>query len=243
MFLVYYIEVPNPLLCMGSFTLGIPTNFIQLLQRELRLDTFVEGGTFRGDSSIFASNFFSRVITVEKDETLFLSAQVRLQNYKNIAIFNGCTTQHIVSHVAPKDRCLFWLDAHWSCGETAGEDYPCPLLEELELIFSASTAMTVLLIDDARQFLAPPPYPHNPKDWPRIDQIIKIVPSSYSTFVYQDVIYIVPLAFTERFSSILQPVVSKEWEKSLVVFRFQQRIGRVWQKLKKCINILTRKKI
>lgn len=55
-----------------------------------------------------------------------------------------------------KDRCLFWLDAHY-CGEYAGEmaakaDLLTPIAQELAPILNHSIRDHVILIDDARLF-------------------------------------------------------------------------------------------
>ena len=63
---------------------------------------------------------------------------------------------------------LFWLDAHW-CGTdetmTAGAEDQCPLIDELSII-NASPYEHVILVDDARFFLAPPPPPNELRMWP-----------------------------------------------------------------------------
>ncbi|MDR1514735.1 MAG: hypothetical protein LBS45_03495 [Synergistaceae bacterium] len=53
---------------------------------------------------------------------------------------------------------LFWLDAHWSGGDTAGENIQCPLLEELKIILDSNSSHFIL-IDDARLILASPLLP------------------------------------------------------------------------------------
>ncbi len=73
------------------------------------------------------------------------------------------------------DNILFGLYAHWSGGETYGEDDECPLLDELEIIFGYDKNYAIL-IDDARLFLAPPPHPHNIQAWPSLTDILRILP-------------------------------------------------------------------
>jgi hypothetical protein len=47
---------------------------------------------------------------------------------------------------------LFWLDGHYSGGDTAQGDLNCPVWGELEAIFGGMTQPFVVLIDDARCF-------------------------------------------------------------------------------------------
>jgi FkbM family methyltransferase len=63
---------------------------------------------------------------------------------------------------------VFWLDGHWSAGDTAGEGDECPLLDELATI----GPQHAILIDDARLFIEPPPPPHDPEQWPTLEQVI-----------------------------------------------------------------------
>ncbi len=61
---------------------------------------------------------------------------------------------------------LFYLDAHW-CGGPKLSAKECPLLDELKIIYERpESAQDVVVIDDARMFLAPPPPPHDPAQWP-----------------------------------------------------------------------------
>nr|VFK13685.1 MAG: hypothetical protein BECKLPF1236A_GA0070988_100932 [Candidatus Kentron sp. LPFa]VFK29804.1 MAG: hypothetical protein BECKLPF1236C_GA0070990_1009510 [Candidatus Kentron sp. LPFa] len=49
---------------------------------------------------------------------------------------------------------VFWLDARYSVGSTAGADDQCPLIGELEAIVARPYGDFVL-IDDVRLFLSP----------------------------------------------------------------------------------------
>jgi hypothetical protein len=89
---------------------------------------------------------------------------------------------------------MFWLDAHW-CGEGTGfSQTECPLLRELELILNHHRDH-IIMIDDARCFLAPPPPPHRANDWPSFADICNFL-LTYRPFpivqLLGDVIYIGP---------------------------------------------------
>ena len=55
---------------------------------------------------------------------------------------------------------LFWIDAHYSGGVTAGENTEHPCMEELRQIFNTPDLGHVILIDDARGFGPNPAYPN-----------------------------------------------------------------------------------
>jgi len=78
---------------------------------------------------------------------------------------------------------LFWLDAHWSGGDTYGENDECPLMDELKIIFQYRKNY-VILIDDARLFMAPPPKPHKIENWPSIKEIVNILPYEWDLIIY-----------------------------------------------------------
>jgi hypothetical protein len=88
---------------------------------------------------------------------------------------------------------LFWLDAHWSGGETFGEEDECPLLDEIAVI-DGDGPSHIILIDDARMFLAPPDLPHEAESWPTIDEVCHALTARRTAFVsiFEDVIIRVP---------------------------------------------------
>lgn len=195
---------------MGIQTFGLPLQAASWLANLLNLDTFVEAGTYMGDSAIAVSTLFTKVITIERDPVVYDASQKRLSSHPNITAFLGCTRNHIVNHLSSSDRVLFWLDAHWTFGINNQQFDECPILDELALIQNATLENFVILIDDARLFLSPPPKPHSWKEWPRIDQLIAAVENSNSVFIYKDVIYIIPLVYAEAFSEYLQSLITHE---------------------------------
>jgi hypothetical protein len=102
-----------------------------------------------------------------------------------------------------KAPAVFWLDAHWCGDESFGLTAECPILEEIETInrHHRADADHVLLIDDARLFLRPPPPPHRPEDWPDVEAVVTAlnnVPGGRYVFVYSDVIGAVPPALKDQ---------------------------------------------
>ena len=67
---------------------------------------------------------------------------------------------------------LYWLDAHWCGGPTGGQTYECPLIAEIAAIGSLNE-QSVVLIDDARFFIAPPPAPHAVESWPMVADVVQ----------------------------------------------------------------------
>ena len=210
---------------MGIVTFGFPSTTVEWLLQRLNLNLFIEAGTFRGESALQASMFFERVITIEKDNSLFREANLKLKDKTNIACYNGCTRDHVIAHLRDHDRPLFWLDAHWSGVNTAGQQDECPILDELKLIFDLNLDSFALLIDDARLFTSPPPKPHDKSQWPRIDQIAKTLPDHYVMYILNDVIYILPNSAADDFSSFLQYFIENSTNPTNSTIRKKSRLA------------------
>lgn len=189
---------------MGVIQFGFPKNTAHWLQQHLSLTTFVEGGTFEGKSARAAAAIFERVVTIEKSQALHDAAKQILQPLANVECCHGCTRDHLTSHLSPGERVLFWLDAHWCGGISAGKHDECPLLEELQRINQANLGAHAILIDDARLFTMPPPPPHDLAQWPRLDQIAKAMATETAMYISNDVIMMVPESISSRFSAYLQ---------------------------------------
>jgi hypothetical protein len=124
----------------------------------------------------------------------------------------GDTREYFDNILENNDNILFWLDSHWSGGDTYGENDECPLMDELKIIFKY-TKNYVILIDDARLFIAPPPKPHRIENWPSIKEIVNILPHEWDLIIYNDVIYLFPNNFSRKFKEFIQEKVTLEWIK------------------------------
>ena len=193
---------------MGIDRFGAPQDTIGFLQQALGLDTFVEGGTFTGASARAAAATFARVYTIEKSPAMQAVARRNLAGLDNVTLLEGDTREHLRA-LAGRGRELYWLDAHWSGGATYGLGEECPLLEELRLVFAAGSDCAIL-VDDARLFLAPPPRPHDPAEWPTLREIAASLPDGWDLFVREDVIHIVPPAVVPAFRGYLQDLATAD---------------------------------
>lgn len=197
---------------MGVVTFGIPEREADYLKNALNLDVFVEGGTYLGGTAKNMSQKFRKVYTIEKSAVMHGKAKKELAGYSNITLIKGDTRNHLKKILEHETNILFWLDAHWSGGDTYGENDECPLIEELETIFSFE-GNNAILIDDARLFLAPPPSPHDFQKWPSLVEIIRVIPSSFDVLVHDDVIYIFPTKIANGFKLFLQGLITNRVNK------------------------------
>lgn len=175
--------------------MGPPRDFIRWLRDRAGVRTFVESGTFKGETASWAADLFEQVITIELSPEIHRETSGRLASKSNISFRLGHTST-VLASLLPQMRepAIFWLDAHWSGLNTAGREDECPLLEELALL-NAVPVEHFVLIDDARLFTAPPPSPHQAAAWPTIWEIHETLqqrPSPRFVIIHRDAIIAVP---------------------------------------------------
>lgn len=174
---------------------------MQALRRHLPLRIFFETGTFEARTTALVAPHFDQVYTVELSRVLHERATQRLAGNPHVEVILGSSPEALRAR-APQLRTasvLYWLDAHWCGGVTGGVEDECPVLAELDAIGSLNNE-SVVLIDDARFFLAPPPAPHNPAHWPRLDQLqeaLRHLASAHALWAINDVLIYAPLSVTE----------------------------------------------
>lgn len=196
---------------MGLVNFGVPEKEAEFLKKKLNLDVFVEGGTYRGGTAKSMSESFRKVFTIEKSDSMFDIAKENLKDIPNVELLKGDTREHLRNILDNNDNILFWLDAHWSGGDTYGEEDECPLIEELEIIFDYPDKNMVILIDDARLFLAPPPYPHKVDNWPSLTDIFQVLPMNWELLELEDVIYIFKKSINNDFKPFMQEITTDRW--------------------------------
>ncbi|MFT7249021.1 MAG: hypothetical protein ACI97P_001801 [Arcticibacterium sp.] len=136
---------------------------IQELRETYSCDTFIETGTYKGDMLFALKNFFPRLISIELSPLYYQKALVKFKKDKNVELLLGDSGELMPLVIKKlKSPALFWLDGHFSSGDTAQGEKDCPIYGELHAIFS-SPYNHVLLIDDARHFIGKDDYPTVPE--------------------------------------------------------------------------------
>lgn len=136
--------------------MSLDEKFLSMIASAFQATTFVETGTYLGDTTEIASRYFKTIHSIELSEDLCKKAQKRFENAKNITVYQGdsCT---ILAAITKKlqGKTVFFLDAHYSMGETARGTSNTPIISELEVIKKSSIKDAILLIDDIRMFYSP----------------------------------------------------------------------------------------
>jgi hypothetical protein len=114
------------------------------------LRTFIETGTYLGDTTHALRGEFEKLVTIELDPHLARDARRRLRRWQHVTVLqgdSGALLPQVLQGLT--SAALFWLDAHYAGGVTAHGPDNSPLARELRQIL-ASPLPHVVLIDDAR---------------------------------------------------------------------------------------------
>lgn len=119
---------------------------------------FVETGAYRGDGiqGLLQTGHFSEIHSIELSPKWVEHCKARFQHDPSVHIHEGDSatilTHMIDTNQLPNSPILFYLDAHYSGGETAGDDRDngCPVLRELEAIAKRNVKGDIIFIDDMR---------------------------------------------------------------------------------------------
>jgi len=191
---------------MGLVYSGIPTPLAEALVDGLGLEVAVETGTNLGDSTAVLGEMVDRVWTVELSPKYAAWARDRHAAAPGITVLEGDSAT-VLAGLAPRIHrpTLYWLDAHWCAGDSAGYEAQCPLLGEIEALeTSPSAAESAILIDDASFFLACPYPDYRRSDWPTFVEVADRLRARHPRYVTTllDVIIATPPAgrgLVERF--------------------------------------------
>lgn len=117
--------------------------------------TFVETGTYLGDTTEFATLFSKQVISLEPDPQLYAAAIERFRDRKEIRLIGSSSEEAfgpLVEQLA--GSVTFWLDGHYSGAGTFLGLETTPIGSELKAIAERGSGISdmAILIDDVRCF-------------------------------------------------------------------------------------------
>lgn len=118
-----------------------------------RPKVFVETGTYYGDTVAAIKDMYANVISIEVDETFYKKACARFADDKNVRIAHGDCAREMPAILATlQEPAVFWLDGHYSGGETGKGEVEDPILISLNQIAAHPVRDHVIFVDDARTF-------------------------------------------------------------------------------------------
>lgn len=139
---------------MASLTIETINEIILLSGTEKNnFKTFVETGTYLGETTLSMIDHFDKLYTIELSENLYNRFNGLDYDRNKIISLLGDSSE-IIKNVIPdiNEDVIFWLDGHFSSGETAQGKKDCPLVEEITHINELCKKSGIIIIDDLRLF-------------------------------------------------------------------------------------------
>ncbi len=159
---------------------------VEEYRQRFNCPVLVETGTFRGDMVEALMRNFKRVYSIELSQEFYEKACYRFRHHPNVSLLQGDSGEVLPRIMRElKQPAVFWLDGHYSSGDTARGSKDCPIYEELDAIMVPGAQLAhVLLIDDARCFVGEGDYPTIPD----LTRYIQAKHSRYQVEVKDDII-------------------------------------------------------
>lgn len=192
----------------GVKTGGVPIEMILHIIQDIQVKNFVETGTAGGESISVAAKHFENCATIEIEDG---TVQEKMPNVRYLVGNSGDLLPEVIKSL--KGYTVFWLDAHYSGSVEVDFDVEeCPLLRELEAIKSCDGS--IIVIDDARLFLSSPPWPLDPRKWPKLHDIFTFMANNFQGHhftVIDDYIVCVPNEIKTRLFEYWRETFSKRY--------------------------------
>ena len=117
-----------------------------------KAEIFIETGTHVGNTVRMADKLaFKKIYTIELADHFYKRAQKEFANRSHIIPIFGDSTVEIPNILKElNEPALFWLDGHWSDGDTARGPVDVPLYQELEAIAKHPVKTHTIMVDDTR---------------------------------------------------------------------------------------------
>jgi hypothetical protein len=127
---------------------------LDYLQKYGNGDTFIETGTFLGDTVRLAIEAgYKKVHSTELNSELFSKAAVEFSDNPRVQIWLGDCVDVLPEILeGTQSPATFWLDAHASGPLAGGKSGGSPVLDELRIIKQHESKEHTIFIDDRRLF-------------------------------------------------------------------------------------------
>jgi hypothetical protein len=137
---------------------------LQLLKSFSNKDHFwIETGTYMGFTTRGLSAVSKAISSLEPSKLYFELSSKSLSDLKNVTLVNAASEDGLlamIDHYPKGSHINFWLDGHYSAGDTFLGANHCPIEEELKTIASRLSVFDMtIFIDDFRLFGLEEGYP------------------------------------------------------------------------------------
>jgi len=128
-------------------------DFLKSLQEDYtKYNCFIETGTYNGETTFALEPYFNKLYTIEFSEKYYNNTKNKY--YGNKINFVLGDSSVVFQSLLPtiSDNCIFFLDGHWSSGDTGKSEKDCPLVEEITHINNLFQNEAIIIVDDFRLF-------------------------------------------------------------------------------------------
>jgi hypothetical protein len=193
---------------------SLSRSFVVEISKHFALSTFIETGTFRGDTIASLRYDFDELISIELSEDLHERARRRFATCPDIILIRGDSASQLPRALGRcgDSRAFIWLDAHYSGSDTAKGAHNTPIMQEVESIRRCGTGKDVIVIDDLRLFWEVRGgfrQHESVGGYPSADAVadrFNLGDSNYDFFVLLDALLVVPKTY--RNSYLVTPVLA-----------------------------------
>ncbi|QQR89111.1 MAG: hypothetical protein IPJ88_12930 [Myxococcales bacterium] len=152
---------------IGSFNFNNPHSYskfrnINAVRRRSGAKVLVETGTFRGVTTKRCAPHFEKIFTIELDPTLAAESRRYLSVFDHVKVIEGDANEEVTKLLHERQiesPAVFFLDGHFSGGQTAHGDLAEPALVVLEELAKHLDCVAGIIIDDFREFGVAPGWP------------------------------------------------------------------------------------
>ena len=133
---------------------------IRQFAKKFGIQYLVETGTCHGDMVAAMQKEFKKIFSIELADQFYREVCERFKGVSNVELIHGDSARKLPEIVGRLEGpAIFWLDGHYSGGDTARGESDTPVNEELRAILIPGAPDHVILIDDARCFGTSEGYP------------------------------------------------------------------------------------
>lgn len=154
-------------------------------------DVFIETGTgWMGSLNRAVEKPFKLIYSCDTYEKYVIDARNKFANDPRVHVYHGHSPEVLQDMINEDRATTFWLDAHFMLGNRVEQykDIECPLIPELETIWSYSwDTLPIIVIDDADAFIPGRlPGGFDKDKWPNINNIEEMFPAGRYEFSIWD---------------------------------------------------------
>jgi len=150
---------------------SINTSFLNKLQDNyINYSCFIETGTYYGDTIFALEPYFDKLYTIEFSEKYYNDTKNNYNGNKINFILGDSSIVFETLLPTITDKCIFFLDGHWSGGDTGHSNKDCPLDEEIMHINNLFQQDAIIIIDDFRLFGLDKSSGKLGEDWSKINK-------------------------------------------------------------------------